>query len=228
MKAGPALLVAAALAAAPACKRDESGPPAPITAAWTDDFERGDLGSDWHATADVYQLVNGALSARGARNRPLWLRRALPRDAVIELDVWSNTPDGDIKVELYGDGRSFDKDGGRYTSTGYVVVMGGWNNSKSILAKGDEHGKALVERASPAVEQGKRYHWKIVRRGGRIEWFVNDMTSPFLVLSDPEPLDGPGHQYFAIANWQSDSWFDDLRIAPFEAETAAPGAPAQP
>ena len=223
-----ALVVAAGLLLASACKRDEGGTPAPITAAWTDDFERGDLGSDWLPTADAYQLVNGAVSARGGRNRPLWLRRALPRDAVIELDVWSNTPDGDIKVELYGDGRSFDKDGGRYTSTGYVAVMGGWNNSKSILAKGDEHGKALVERSAPKVEQGKRYHWKLVRRGGRIEWFVDDMTAPFLVLDDPEPLDGPDHQHFAIANWQSDSWFDDLRITPLEAGTAAPAAPAQP
>ncbi|HTE51227.1 MAG TPA: hypothetical protein VK698_10195 [Kofleriaceae bacterium] len=222
-----AVLAAAALAGG--CKQKDADEPAPITAAWTDDFERSDLGSDWRATSDVYQLVNGALSARGAHNHPLWLRRALPRDAVIELDVWSNTPDGDIKVELYGDGRSFDKDGGRYTSTGYVAVMGGWSNSKSILARGDEHGTALVERRSPKVEPGKRYHWKLVRRGGRIEWFVNDMTSPFLTLGDPSPLDGPGHRYFAVDNWESDSWFDNLRIAPFEAETRVPaGQPAKP
>jgi hypothetical protein len=223
-----AFAAAALLVAAAACKRgDEQGAePPPITAPWTDDFERPDIGDDWTTSATSYQLVNGALSARGARNRPLWLRRKLPRDAVIELDVWSNTPDGDIKVELYGDGRSYDRDGGRYTSTGYVVVMGGWNNSKSIVARGDEHGRDLVERNQPKVEQGKRYHWKIVRRGGRVEWFVNDMTAPFLALTDPAPLEGPGHEYFAIANWESDSWFDNLRIAPFEGETALP--PAKP
>jgi hypothetical protein len=213
-----------ALAAVSACKHSddqEAARPA-ITAPWSDDFERPDLGDDWRTTADSYEMVNGALSAQGARNRPMWLRRALPADAVIELDVWSNSSDGDIKVELYGDGRSYDPDGGRYTSTGYVAVMGGWNNSKSILARGDEHGKQLVERAAPKVEKGKRYHWKFVRRGGRIEWFVNDMTSPFLTLTDPAPLQGPGHQYFAINNWQSDSWFDNLRVAPFESETAVP------
>jgi Farnesoic acid 0-methyl transferase len=217
-------MAAALVGAAGGCKsKPESTPEPPaITADWSDDFERPDLGNDWHATSDSYQLVNGALSARGAKNRPLWLRRKLPRDVVIELDVWSNTPDGDIKVELFGDGRSFDRDAGRYTSSGYVVVMGGWNNSKSIVARGDEHGKDVVERAQPKVDPGRRYHWKIVRRGGRVEWFVNDMTAPFLALTDPTPLDGQGHAYFAINNWQSDSWFDNLRIAPFEAETAPP------
>jgi hypothetical protein len=106
-----------------------------------------------------------------------------------------------------------------------VVVMGGWNNSKSIVARLDEHGKDLVERGAPKIESGKRYHWKIVRRGGRVEWFVNDMTAPFLTLSDDAPLEGPGHGYFAINNWQSDSWFDNLRIAPLEAETGVPAAP---
>ena len=221
-KVAAAAAVAAAGAGGCKQKADEGGadPPA-ITAAWSDDFERADLGGDWRATTDVYQLVNGALSARGAKNHPLWLRRALPRDAVIELDVWSNTADGDIKVELYGDGRSYDPDGGAYTSTGYVVILGGWNNSKSIIARQSEHGRAVVERAQPRVEESKRYHWRIVRRGGRVEWFVNDMTAPFLALTDPAPLEGPGHMYFAFDNWQSDSWFDNLRISPFEAEPGA-------
>jgi hypothetical protein len=219
-----AAVLGAALALAGCKSKEERAPAAPIAAAWSDDFERGDLGGDWHATADSYQLVNGALSARGARNHPLWLRRALPRDVQIELDVWSNSPDGDIKVEIYGDGRSYDPDGGQYTSTGYVIVMGGWNNSRSLIARGNEHGKDIVQRSEPRIEEGKRYHWKIVRRAGRIEWFVNDMTSPFLALSDAAPLEGPGHQYFAFNNWQSDSWFDNLRIAPLEAETAVPAA----
>jgi hypothetical protein len=219
-----AALALCAAAGAGGCKHpdDQGSEPPAITAPWSDDFERSDVGDDWRTTADAYQLVNGALSARGARNRPMWLRRALPRDAVIELDVWSNSPDGDIKVELYGDGRSYDPDGGRYTSTGYVAIMGGWNNSKSILARGDEHGKQVVTRVEPKVEEGARYHWKLVRRGGRIDWFVNDMTSPFLTLTDDAPLEGPGHRYFAIGNWQSDSWFDNLRIAPLESETRVP------
>lgn len=196
-------------------KGKEEGPePPPIAAAWSDDFERSELGPDWRATGAGYQLVNGAVNAQGALNHPLWLRRKLPRDASIELDCWSTSPDGDIKVELYGDGRSFDPDQGGYLATAYVAVMGGWRNSKSQIARLDEHGKDVAARRGPPVEPNKRYHWKFVRRGGRLDWFVDDMATPFLTLEDPRPLAGAGHEYFAIDNWQTDTWFDNLRIIP--------------
>lgn len=205
-----ALIICASMLAL-GCKIED--PPA-ITSAWTDDFERDKLGGNYRPTADNYQIVNGALSAKGAFNHPLWLRKKLPGEAVIELDVWSNSADGDIKVELYGDGESHAKDKGAYTSSGYVVVMGGWNNSKSLVAKGNEHGKELAERKTPRVERGKRYHWKIVKQGEKIDWYVDDMQTPFLSLQDPNPLSGGGHDYFAINNWQSDSWFDNVSITP--------------
>jgi len=210
----PLLLAATATACACSKDKDEGPEPPPITAAWSDDFERSEIGSDWRATSGAYQLVNGALNAQGALNHPLWLRRKLPRDASIEIDVWSTSPDGDIKVELYGDGRSFDPDQGAYTATAYVAVMGGWKNSKSQIARLDEHGKNLAKRPGRAVEPNKRYHWKLVRRAGRLDWFVDDMATPFLSFDDPSPLEGAGHEYFAIDNWQTDTWFDNLRIAP--------------
>lgn len=198
-------------------KKAEDPPAAPaITAEWSDDFERAELGPDWNATGEGYALVNGALNAQGAHNRPLWLRRALPRDAVIELDAWSTSPDGDLKVELYGDGKSYDPNKGGYTSTSYVAVMGGWKNSKSQIARLDEHGKDIASRPSPKVEPNKKYHWKFVRKGGRLDWFVDDMETPFLTLEDPQPLEGPGHAHLAIGNWETDTWFDNLRITPLQ------------
>lgn len=198
-----------------ACKSDAAPPEgAPITAPWRDDFERAELGADWYATKpDAYTLVNGALNAKGAFNHPLWLRRALPADAVIELDVWSMSSDGDLKIEIYGDGTSHAKDKGQYTSTGYVAVMGGWSNSVSTLVAGNEHRPDRPERKTPKVEVGKRYHWKLVKKGGTVEWFVDDMTTPFLRF-EGEALSGPGHQYLGINNWQSDAWFDNLTITP--------------
>ena len=196
-------------------KEAEEGPALqPMTEPWSDDFERPELGPDWNATGEGYALVNGALEAHGAHNRPLWLRRALPRDAVIELDAWSTSPDGDIKVELYGDGKSYDPNRGGYTATSYVAVMGGWKNTKSQIARLDEHGKDIVSRAAPKVGPNRRYHWKFVRQGGRLDWFVDDMETPFLTLEDPHPLEGPGHSFFAVGNWETDTWFDNLRVTP--------------
>jgi hypothetical protein len=197
-----------------ACRQPD---PPPITGEWRDDFERAEIGSDYVATADgAYQIVGGSLRVAGAYNHPLWLRKKLPPEAVIELDVWSDSPQGDIKIEIYGDGVTHAKDKGAYTSSGYVLIHGGWSNSKSILARGNEHGTALVERTQPRVERGRRYHWKIVRSGGSIDWFVDDMTTPFLSLRETDPLAGPDHLYLGFNDWEAELGFDNLVIRPLK------------
>jgi len=191
----------------------------PITATFSDDFERSELGDSYFATTDNYQIVNGALSAKGAYNHPLWLTRKIPRDVRIEFDCWSNSSDGDIKIEFLGDGKSHapTKKKVQYKATGYVAILGGWNNSKSLLARQDEHGREgrdLRSRTSPKVVVGKRYHWKIERQGSTIRWYVDAMETPFLQFDDAHPLQGDTQAYFGFNNWQSDTWFDNLVIAP--------------
>lgn len=193
-----------------ACKVREQPP---ITQTWRFDFDGG-LGDAFYATGDGYRGASGALSARGAHNHPLWLRNKLPRDVRIELDAWSNEPRGDIKVELFGDGRSFDPDGGRYTATGYELVFGGWFNTKSIIARLDEHGGELAQRGEPRVVAGRHYHWRIERKRNTVTWYVDDLAQPFLRYEDPRPLEGPGHEYFGFNNWETDTWFDNLVITP--------------
>ena len=51
----------------------------------------------------------------------------------------SKSPTGDIKLELFGDGESFDPDKGTYVSTGYVFIFGGWQNSLSVICRNNEH-----------------------------------------------------------------------------------------
>jgi hypothetical protein len=207
MRAALALL---ALATAAGCKVRE---PPPIDKSYVDDFNRSGLGPDYNRTGGGYRVADGALNARGAHNHPLWLARKLPHGNLqIDLEAWSTTPDGDIKIEVFGDGRSFDADGNRYTATGYVLVFGGWKNSKSILARLDEHGDQMAARTTPKVEPNRRYRWRIIRRGDTIEWFIDDMATPFLRFQDPKPLAGAGHEYLAFNNWETDTWFDTLVI----------------
>jgi hypothetical protein len=193
----------------PACKVKD---PPPVTSPWTDDYARDVIGTNYYDTGGSYQIADGALSARGAHNHPLWLRKKLPRDVRIELTAWSNSPDGDIKVEVFGDGKSYDPNAGRYTATSYVIVFGGWKNSKSIIARMDEHGDDVVERTTPRVELGRRYRWTITRQGRSLDWEIDG--EPFLHLDDKQPLEGPGHEYFGFNDWESDAWFDDLVITP--------------
>jgi hypothetical protein len=205
MRAIPLVLLAA-------CKVKD---PPPITDTWRDDFARGSIGGDYYKTGPGYSIEGGVLSAHGAYNHPLWLRKKLPRDVRIELDCWSTEQRGDIKVEIFGDGKSYDKDAGAYDAeTGYEIIFGGWFNSKSMIARLDEHGKDVAVRVEPKVVADKRYHWKIEREGKRLRWFVDDMTTPFLVYDDAQPLAGPGHDYFAFNNWETDTWFDNLVVTP--------------
>jgi len=184
-----------------------------IDAPFRDDFERAELGVDWRATSPEYRIANGQLSIANAFNHPAWLRRRLPADAVIELDVTSNSPAGDIKLELYGDGESFDPDKGSYVSSGYVLIFGGWNNSLSVICRNNEHDEGRKdERADLPVEPGRRYHFTIVRRAGALDWSIDG--KPFLTWTDPAPLAGAGHEYLAVNDWQAALSFDNLQIRP--------------
>lgn len=199
--------LAAALALTSSCT--PQGDPAIGSAGFEDDFERSEVGENWHGTGGPFSIRDGQLRVKGARNKPLWLRRTLPRDVRVEFDVRSESPDGDIKVELFGDGVS-KAEQASYTATSYVVVFGGWNNSKNIIARLDEHGEDVVVGPAYKVVQGKTYRMKIERRGGTIRAWVDDHE--LATMTDPDPLEGPGHDHFAFNNWQSELWFDNLRI----------------
>lgn len=177
----------------------------------SDDFEREDLGDLWHNTGASWRIVDGRLNIRNARNRPLWLRRTLPRDVRIEFDVRSESPEGDIKVEIFGDGSSRATTES-YTATSYVVIFGGWGNSMNVLARMDEHGADRVVGARRRVEMGRTYRMRIERRGSRITAWVDD--EELVSMDDPRPLEGPGHDHFAFNDWQAELWFDNFRVTP--------------
>lgn len=194
-----------------ACKVKD---PPPIRDEWRDEFSRDSVGDNYWASGDGYSVRKGALNAKGAHNHPLWLRAKLPRDARVELEVWSTEKRGDIKIEMFGDGASYDHDGGAYMATGYELIFGGWYNSKSIIARLDEHGKDVVQRVEPKVVPNQHYKWRIDRKANQLTWFIDDMTNPFLQLVDPRPLEGMGHEYLGFNNWETDTWFDNLVITP--------------
>ncbi|MCC6874471.1 MAG: hypothetical protein IT378_09230 [Sandaracinaceae bacterium] len=187
------------------------GDPAIGPEGFTDDFEREQLGELWFNTGARYNIRDGWLNVQGARNRPLWLRRRLPRDVRIELDARSESPAGDIKVEVFGDGSSR-ATSESYTASSYVVIFGGWNNSMNIIARMDEHaGDRAVGPRFP-VEIGRTYRLRIERRGNRITAWADDHELAH--MDDPSPLEGRGHDHFAFNNWDADLYFDNLRITP--------------
>lgn len=176
-----------------------------------DDFERSELGDAWRNTGGPWRIVDGQLKVQDARNHPLWLRRTLPRDVRVEFDVRSESPEGDIKVELYGDGVSKATQAS-YTATSYVIIFGGWINSKNVIARMNEHGSDRVVGPKLPVEQGRTYHMKIERKGDTITAWADDKK--LAQMKDEHPLWGSGHEYFAFNDWQAELWFDNLHITP--------------
>jgi hypothetical protein len=187
------------------------GDPGMGPAGFSDAFERTDLGEAWHNTGGPYKINAGVLKVEGARNKPLWLRRTLPRDVRIEFDARSDSADGDIKVEVFGDGTS-KADSTSYTATSYVVIFGGWHNSLNVLARMNEHAEDRVVGPTYKLVPGRTYHMKIERLGATIQVWADEQK--LLSMTDPQPLAGRGHDHFAFNNWQTAVSFDNLRIVP--------------
>lgn len=200
---------------APLAARAEAEAPRYPPGAFQDNFERRELGPDWLATdPSSVRIEGGAVTLQGGHNHPVWLIRPIPANAAIDLDCWSESPDGDLKVEIWGDGKSFHVGDPHqeYTSSGYVFIFGGWRNTASVLAKQHEHAANRVTRSDRPVEPGRHYHWRIARTAGRISWAIDGQN--FLSLDDPSPLSGPEHQYFAFSDFEAKVHFDNLRVEP--------------
>lgn len=133
----------------------------------------------------------------------------MPRNARVEFTARSESSAVDIKAELFGDGKSFAVKNS-YTATSYVVILGGWNNTRSIIARMNEHGDDREERDNPKGIPGKVYSFSVVRKDNDVFWFLDGEL--FLKMIDDNPLEGEGHEYFAFNNWASEVFFDDLKI----------------
>ena len=182
-----------------------------------------DLGPDWVATAPgIWRIESGKLCGERAHNHGVWLVHALPVNARIEFDAVSQSLDGDIKAEYWGDGRSFATALSYSNATSYLTIFGGWHNKYHVLARINEHGNDRKEitvdprsddpRERPAIA-GQQYHFKVERSDGKaVRWWVdgNEMST----YSDTAPLTGVGHDHFGFNDWEVKVCFDGVRIVP--------------
>ena len=169
---------------------------------FSDDFEREALGPNYFATGGHWRIEKGVLHSPGSKNNPLWLKARLPDDVAVEFDVRSESAEGDIKCEIFGNGRDH--------ASGYVVLFGGWSNSTSALARLDEHGRDRKENRTLKVTRGKTYHFRVQRKGTLLQWFADGNL--MMEWDDPAPLKGSGHDRFGFSSWEADLYFDNLKV----------------
>jgi len=181
------------------------------------------LGPNWsQARTSAWRIENGRLCGQGARNHGVWLNRVLPINARIEFDAISESADGDLKAEYWGDGRSA-ATGVSYTdATSYITVLGGWKNTLHVLARINEHGddrktvrvdKEADDPRQRPVNRGQIYRFKVERSDGKtIRWFVDG--AEMANIADTAPLAGTGHDHFAFNNWEVKVCFDNVKVTP--------------
>jgi hypothetical protein len=181
------------------------------------------LGPNWiQMKTSAWRVENGRLCGENAHNHGIWLNRVLPVNARIEFDAIALTEDGDLKAELWGDGRSY-ATGTSYTNaTSYLAILGGWKNSIHALARLNEHGtdrkEIKVDKDSDdprqrGVVRGQLYQFKIERIDGKtIRWAVNGIE--YLSFNDPSPLAGQGHDHFGFNEWEAKVCFDNVKVTP--------------
>ena len=169
------------------------------TLVFSEDFEGADWRSNWSGSETAWKVDSGRLKGQGDKNGGLWWTGKLPRNAKIEFDAWAESDHGDLKVELYGEQREH--------QSGYVVILGGWKNRISVIARKDEHGKDRIENRKIVTSPGQRHRFKLVREDTELRFYVDgERVMTFL---DESPLAGFS---FGFANWEAPVAFDNLSI----------------
>lgn len=165
---------------------------------FSDDFDRDSIGEDWLQRSGKWRLVGGWVHVEGDRNEGLWLNRPLPERVRIEFDARSESADGDLKFEVFCTEQRH--------QTGYIGILGGWQNSISIIARLDEHGEDRKE-SDAQVTIGKVHRFSVVRIDDTLRFYVDGRF--VLQYKDSAPIRGA---YFGLNNWASRAYYDNLAI----------------
>lgn len=188
-----------------ACKSSRKHRPAAVREGLTggvlvfeDDFEREALGDRWLNRSGRWRIQEGRLTVRGDRNEGVWLDFPLPDRVRIEFDARALSDEGDLKCEVFASEPRH--------QAGYVVILGGWHNTVSVIARLDEHGEDRLESAARA-EKGRAHHWALVRVSDTLRWFVDGAL--VLEYHDEDPLQG---RTFGFNDWNAPVEFDNLKI----------------
>ena len=211
---GALLFVAAVALVVDRTHQPEPLPPTTGRLVYQDDFERAEPGADYRQAAPdqgwqagTWRIKEGRLVAEKIHNAALWLQIPLPDKVRIQFDARAESPTGDVKCEVFGDGRVH--------QSGYILIHGGWSNTINTIARRDEHGEDRKEDnrcpsregRSTCVEPGVDYAWAVERSGDEVRWYLDGRL--FLRYDDAHPVRG---RHFAFNNWEAPVTFDNLRI----------------
>ena len=177
-----------------------------LTLLYSYDFNDGKLGPEWKNEGGDWKIVDGKLVSRRAKNKDLVLMKAHPADVAVTLDMLSHDDKIDIKFRTHGNPQG----GDLHDAGAYSYILGGWKGKISTITRIDEHEPNRVEDRATKHKKDHWYKMKIVKKGGKIQWFVDGKL--YLTYEDKQPLAPPTYAHFSFSNWATRCEFDNLKI----------------
>jgi len=185
---------------------------------------------DWHAASGSWDITSrwictpkwswfGGVSHEAAT---VWSKRQFSGDQVIDLHsavmmdygIGSGYRRfGDMDLSFCADGSSL--------GSGYTLMYGGFNNTRTCLWRKDKIVAERADRPYPTRKGGAHKNWYNLRAeklGGRVRFYLNQEL--ILEYVDPEPLEG-GH----VALWTWDGGMMIPRARIFARKSRGPGSP---
>lgn len=198
------------LAGSAACATEE-------TSRWVlkfqDDFERTELGDDWHCPDGA--IVNGRLLLGIRGTASALINRSFPGDVRLEFDTqaYEKRPPCDLSVTLAAERlRDF--------SWNYLFQLGGVNNSLHRIIGGRELHPVLQDITEPMIDSKRTYHVVATKEGRRLFLLLDGTLT--LDATDEQVMGGTGFDAVGFVTWNG-MYVDNVRV--YERATPHPDTP---
>lgn len=179
---------------------------------WQDDFDRVQVGPDWHVRGKA-SIENGRLLLEGG-GATITTDKTFASDVRIEFDAEAQPglPPCDLSATI---GANLDH------GYGYLFGFGARSNQANhLLGRGVYQ---VVENPPFLIEHGKIYHCVAQKEGRRLTYTVNG--TKILDAESSDPLGGPGFDRVGMVTWAG-MYVDNFKV--YERATRHPDTPDYP
>jgi hypothetical protein len=172
------------------------------TLAFSDDFQRDELGDDWKIIAGDWRIEDGNLVC-GTGHSEIVINKTFPGCQRIEFQAVTHAERPcDFSPIIHSAGK-----GTRRSDGGYLLQFGGAGNTLNRVLRADQ---LLDDRSADRFIEPGRLHTVVAELDGDTVRLTVDGDT-IVEGHDPEPLIGPGHEIAGLYMYRETS-IDNLKI----------------